>query len=102
MCIFISILEHYHQALRFLGWMTPISSLLLAILNYFWTLLPYCALLPISIFNLSRRQGDMHADLIPLVHLWLPGNESQYESGNTNVQKSESAVPNNEMLYQHI
>lgn len=44
----------------------------------------------------------MHADLIPLVHLWLPGNESQYESGNTNVKKSESAVPNNEMLYQHI
>lgn len=44
----------------------------------------------------------MHADLIPFLHLWLTGNESQCASGNTNVQKSESAVPNNKVLYQQI
>lgn len=37
----------------------------------------------------------MHTGLMPFLHLQLPGDESQQAMGNTNVQESEAAVPNN-------
>lgn len=38
----------------------------------------------------------MHAGLTPFLHLQLPGDDSQQALGNTSLQESEAAVPNNE------
>lgn len=44
----------------------------------------------------------MHAGLMPFLHLQLPGDESQRVTGNTSVQESEAAVPNNKKCFTNI
>lgn len=80
--------------------MTPKPLFCLQIPNYFCALLPCHALLPVSILNLARRWGDVRIGLLPFLHLQLPGAESQQATGNTSVQESEAAVPNNKVFYQ--